>query len=122
MSTTITIPSLQQLVDQAGGNIAASSWNAFLTTPTGQQMLAKVEQSAQQGVQRAAADNALNLMVFALAGGTVGGAVFRGPLGFAAAAALAVWAGSRILANARAPASPPMQGLMGLYPHGHCSR
>lgn len=119
-STTFAVPTLYQFVDQVGGNVAASSWEAFLTTPTGQQMLSKVQQSAQEGVQKAASENAINLMIFALAGGTVGGALFRGPLGAAAAVALTLWAGKRIIDTTKSSSHAP--AMQGIYPHGHCSR
>jgi len=106
--------SVAQLLDQAGGAALATSFNAFLTTPTGQSMLRQIEEKAKAGVTDAAAANALNLMLFALAGGAIGGTVFKGPWGTVAAAALAFWAGNRILANIKAPPQQPVQGFSGM--------
>ena len=103
-----------QWLDQAGGAALASSFNAFLTTPTGQAMLRQIEEKAKAGVTDAAASNALNLMLFALAGGAIGGTLFKGPMGTLAAAALAFWAGNRILANIK---NPPQQGVQGYLGH-----
>lgn len=106
-----------QWLDQAGGQVLASSFNAFLTTPTGQAMLRQIEEKAKAGVTDAAASNALNLMLFALAGGAIGGTLFKGPAGTLAAALLAFWAGNRILANVRQPQQQPVQGFLGAsYP------
>lgn len=77
-----------------GGDVLA---DAFLATPTGQQVLYRIEERARAGITQAASNNAVNLMVFALAGGVVGGAIFKGPLGTLAAGGLALWAGIRIL-------------------------
>ena len=100
------------IIDQTGGALLASSFNAFLTTPTGQAMLAQIEQKAKAGVTDAAASNALNLMLFALAGGAIGGTLFKGPMGTLAAAVLAFWAGNRILANIKNPPEQAVQGYM----------
>jgi len=100
---------LPNLIDQAGGAALAASFNAFLTTPTGQAMLRQIEEKAKAGVTDAAASNALNLMLFALAGGAIGGTLFKGPMGTLAAAVLAFWAGNRILANIK---NPPEQGAV----------
>lgn len=105
------IGQVSQFIDQAGGQMLASSFNAFLTTPTGQNMLRQIEEKAKAGVTDAAAANALNLMLFALAGGAIGGTLFKGPVGTLAAAVLAFWAGNRILASVKAPA--PQGGVQG---------
>ena len=103
-----------QFLDQAGGAALSQSFNAFLTTPTGKSMLQKIEDHAKAGVTEAASANAVNLMLFALAGGAIGGTVFKGPIGTLAAAALALWAGNRILGNIKSPPQqPPVQGYLG---------
>ena len=102
---------VSQFLDQAGGAAMAASFNAFLTTPTGQNMLRQIEEKAKSGVTDAASANALNLMLFALAGGAIGGTLFKGPVGTLAAAVLAFWAGNRILASVKSPPQQaPMQG------------
>jgi hypothetical protein len=118
----VAIPSnLAELLDQAGGQALSQGFNNFLTTPTGQSMLRQIEDKAKSGVQEAASANAINLMVFALAGGAVGGTIFKGPIGILAASALAVWAGSRILANVQQKPQP-VQGFGGFSDRASCAR
>lgn len=97
-----------------GGDVLA---DAFLATPTGQQVLYRIEERARSGISKAATDNALNLMVFALAGGVVGGAIFKGPVGTMAAGALALWAGVRILDTINRNAASTPSAVQGYALH-----
>lgn len=98
--------------------------NALLSTPAGQTMLLQIEEKAKAGVAEAASQNALNLMLFAVAGGAIGGTLFKGAWGTVAAVALAAWAGQRILENYSTPAQTHVQraaikGLAGLLHDAH---
>lgn len=99
-----------------GGDVLA---DAFLATPTGQQVLYRIEERARLGITQAASDNAVNLMVFALAGGVVGGAIFKGPVGTIAAGALALWAGIRILDTIQKSSASTPSAVSGFGHHLH---
>lgn len=69
-------------------------------------VLDKVQERAREAVVVETKKNAVTLLTLAVAGGAVGGALFRGPLGFVAGCGLAYWSVRRI-AGGSEPAPAP---------------
>lgn len=57
-----------------------------------------IEQKARDGVKEEASKNAVKLLAFAVAGGAIGGVIFRGTIGIVGAGLIAAWAGSSLIA------------------------
>lgn len=76
----------------------------ILRSGPGKELLNKVEQKAADGVVKVVKDQAPNLMLLAVAGGAIGGAVSEklGKAGTLGAIGLALWAGYQLL-NAKVP-------------------
>ena len=77
----------------------------MMQSPAFQQVLRQVEQTARDAVIEETKRNAVTLFLFAVAGGAVGGMLFRGVAGAVTAAGIVVLAGSRLLS---AKATPPV--------------
>lgn len=71
-------------------------------------VLQAVEDRARHAVVDETKKNAMTLMTFAVAGGAIGGMVFKGFFGTVAAAGLAAWAGMQLMGGSEA--TPPNQG------------
>lgn len=73
-------------------------------------VLKEVEAAAQKAVVEEASRNALNLFILAIAGGAIGGMVFKGKTGGIAAGVLAVYAASQIFQNSQntSQGTPPV--------------
>ncbi len=83
-------------VQESGRGIAGEAAEHILATTDFKILLDEVEARARMAVVEETRKNAFTLFMFALAGGAIGGAVFRGGLGLIAAAGLSVWAASRL--------------------------
>lgn len=81
--------------DQAG----KSAEDLINDSPGGKALLDAIKAKAQEGVVEEVKKNAPNLMLFAVAGGAVGGAVAAklGKIGTIGAIGLAVWAGWQLM-------------------------
>jgi hypothetical protein len=92
----------QDVIDastQAGKDAAKDQIKDLLNTTAGKQLLDAVEASAREGVVTEVKKNAPNLLLFAVAGGAVGGALSAklGKTGTVLAIALAVWSGFQLM-------------------------
>lgn len=83
---------VQHQAQTAGGELIES----FRTSPQYQQMLVEVEARAKVAVIEETKKNAATLFLLAVAGGAIGGAVFRGGFGLLAAGGISFWAASRL--------------------------
>lgn len=94
---------LRDVSDSAEGNTSKAVEDMLRSGP-GKELLNKVEQKAADGVVKVVKDQAPNLMMLAVAGGAIGGAVSEklGKAGTLAAIGLALWAGYQLL-NAKVP-------------------
>jgi len=79
----------------------ASAVEQILRSTEFQQVLVKIQDATEERVTEVVAKNALNLMLLAVAGGTLGGIVFKGRVGVVTAAGLAVYAGSKLMQGAK---------------------
>jgi len=82
--------------DSIGGDMAT----AFVQSTAFGQALQVVENRARAGVIAETQKNAITLMLLALAGGAVGGYVFRGTGGLVAAGLIGFWCVSQLSAGA----------------------
>lgn len=94
---------LRDVQDSAEGNTSKAVEDMLRSGP-GKELLNKVEQKAADGVVKVVKDQAPNLMLLAVAGGAIGGAVSEklGKAGTLGAIGLALWAGYQLL-NAKVP-------------------
>ena len=82
----------------------------FIKSTEGKKLLDAVETSAREGVVKEVKKNAPNLLMFAVAGGAIGGVLSAklGKTGTALAIGLAVWSGYQLMKpEEAAPPSPP---------------
>lgn len=77
----------------------------FINSTPGKQFLDAVQNSAREGVVKEVKKNAPNLMLFAIAGGAIGGALSAklGKTGTVLAIGLAVWSGWQLMNPGDAP-------------------
>ena len=89
----------------AGGQKAKEGVVDFISSTPGKQLLDAVENKAREGVVKEVKKNAPNLMLFAIAGGAIGGALSAklGKTGTVLAIGLAVWSGMQLMN----PSAPP---------------
>jgi hypothetical protein len=97
-----------EVVDDTRKNVedkASSGIEDFLNSTPGRALLDKVKSKAEEGVTEVVKENAPHLMILAVAGGAVGGALSAklGKIGTVGAIALALFAGHQLL-NAKVPA------------------
>ena len=78
-------------------DLAPNAIEDVLRSTQFRKVLEAVETQARQAVVVETQKNALNLMLLAIAGGAVGGYIFRGTFGALAASAIAVYAGAQLL-------------------------
>lgn len=95
---------------RAGAGVVVSE---LTVSEEGKKLLAAVEASARAGVVKEVKKNAPNLMLFAIAGGAIGGVLSQklGKAGTALAIGLAVWSGYQLMQPSEpalpAPPAPP---------------
>jgi len=92
---------------QAGQDAAKDKVKELINSTAGKELLDAVETSAREGVVTEVKKNAPNLLLFAVAGGAIGGALSAklGKTGTVLAIALAVWSGFQLM-NPE-PVAPP---------------
>jgi hypothetical protein len=78
-------------------DIAPGAVDEVLRSSQFKQVLEAVEARAREAVVVETKRNAINLMLLAVAGGAIGGFVFRGVTGTVAASAIAVFAGYQLM-------------------------
>jgi hypothetical protein len=83
---------VQQQVQSSGGELISS----FKDSPQFQEVLVEVEARAKVAVVEETKKNAMTLFLLAMAGGAIGGTVFRGGFGLLAAGGISLWAASRL--------------------------
>lgn len=83
----------------AAGDKAKEAIINFINSTEGKRLLKAVEDSAREGVVKEVKKNAPNLMLFAIAGGALGGAISAklGKTGTALSIALAVWSAYQLM-------------------------
>ena len=91
----------------AAGDKAKTGIVDFIKSTEGKKLLDAVENSAREGVVKEVKKNAPNLLMFAVAGGAIGGALSAklGKTGTVLAIGLAVWSGYQLM-NPEAPTPP----------------
>lgn len=105
----IIAPPAEQVVEDVKDSVIGGGANVvdqILQSSQFKVVLDKVQDAAEKGVAEKVKENAPALMGLAIAGGAIGGAVFRGPIGVVAAGAIAVGAGYKLLTSV-APPPPP---------------
>ena len=85
----------EDVQDTAQGVVGGAA-QQILSSSDFQMLLDEVEIRARAAVIEETRKNAFTLFMFALAGGAIGGAVFRGGLGLIAAGGLSFWAANRL--------------------------
>jgi len=83
-------------VQETAQGVVGGAAQQILSSTDFQVLLDEVEIRARAAVVEETKKNAFTLFMLALAGGAVGGAVFRGGLGLIAAGGLSFWAANRL--------------------------
>jgi hypothetical protein len=83
----------QQIVNESSGQLIGD----LLKSSQFKQALAEIEARAYKGAEDAAKKNAMFLMMFAVAGGAIGGSVLKGAGGMTAAAGIAGFAAYQLM-------------------------
>ena len=87
------VESGQRISEEQGSKLIDQAMN----TPEFKKILTKVEKAGEQGVKKAAGENAMYLAGIAVAGGAVGGILSKSTVGAVGVAALAAWAAVNLL-------------------------
>lgn len=85
----------QDIVNESSGQLI----NDLLKSSQFKKALAQIEARAYKGAEEAAKKNAAYLMMFAVAGGAIGGAVLKGKYGMPIAAGIAGFAAYQLMAG-----------------------
>lgn len=95
------------IIDVFSSDQSAALVDAMIRSSEFNKVLQSVEDRARYAVVDETKKNAVTLMTFAVAGGAIGGMVFKGYFGTLIATGLAAWAGWRMLAPPETtPATP----------------
>lgn len=91
------------VVNTAGEDLA----NTMIRSTAFARALDQVEQRARQAVVAETKTNAYTLLTLSVAGGAIGGFLFRGTAGVLAAVGLGWWAVNKLSQGSGAPPPPP---------------
>ena len=97
---SIVSPITEGAIQQGGSIVTESSGeliNDLLSSSQFKGVLKAIEDRAYKGAEKAAKENAVYLMMFAVAGGAIGGTVLKGRGGMTAAAVIASLAAYQLL-------------------------
>lgn len=83
---------VQNQASSASGELIES----FKSTPQFEELMVEVQARAKVAVVEETKKNAITLFLLAMAGGAIGGTIFRGGFGLLAAGGISFWAASRL--------------------------
>ncbi len=83
---------VQNQASSASGELIES----FKSTPQFEELMVEVQARAKVAVVEETKKNAITLFLLAMAGGAIGGTIFRGGFGLLAAVGISLWAASRL--------------------------